>query len=399
MTLPYPSGGEVVLRIKNVVSFALLTLLFCVPIVQAQSTAFTYQGKLSTGGSPAGGTYDIQFKIFDALTDGTQQGATITNPTVGVTGGIFTIALDFGTGVFDGTPRFLEICVRPAGSPDPYTVLAPRQVFLSTPYSVRSLRATQADSSLDSSNLGGIAASEYVTTSSVGNTFIKNDETPQNANFNISGNGTLGGALTANTVTAQTATGLFGLTHTDGTTSVGTYIGGSGSGAAGGWLGTISNSPLHLFTNNGQPQMTILQNGDVGIGTFTPQAKLHVAGNAVQDRDKGGMVKAMLSVAADGTIVRCYNGVTGSSTGNCGFMVTAGSNGNYVVNLGFQVTDRFLSVTARGINGLIGVPPTPMSADFRFSTLPSANPNEVIIDTFRPDNAATSNNPFMLIVY
>jgi hypothetical protein len=56
----------------------------------AQTTAFTYQGKLSDAGNPANGTYDLQFKVFDALTEGVQQGATFTNPTVQVSAGIFT---------------------------------------------------------------------------------------------------------------------------------------------------------------------------------------------------------------------------------------------------------------------------------------------------------------------
>lgn len=53
----------------------------------------------------------------------------------------------------------------------------------------------------------------------------------------------------------------------------------------------------------------------------------------------------MLDVAANGTIVRCYNGVTGSI-------------GNYL-----------------------------------FSGLPSSNPGEVTIDTFRLDTGETKNNP------
>ena len=44
--------------------------------------------------------------------------------------------------------------------------------------------------------------------------------------------------------------------------------------AAGGYLGTISNIPLNLQTNN-SVKATILANGDVGIGTTSPQAKLH----------------------------------------------------------------------------------------------------------------------------
>jgi hypothetical protein len=31
----------------------------------AQTTAFTYQGKLSDGGNAATGQYDFQFKLFD----------------------------------------------------------------------------------------------------------------------------------------------------------------------------------------------------------------------------------------------------------------------------------------------------------------------------------------------
>jgi hypothetical protein len=380
--------------------FVLFALSFGVNTTHAQTTAFTFQGRLTEAGSPATGNYILQFKLFDALSDGTQIGATIADVTVTATNGAFTTALDFGAGAFDGAERFLEISVKKLPA-DPYTILAPRQPIVSAPYAVRTLSSAQADLAFDSTSLGGIAASQYVTTSSLGSAFIKNDVKQQIADFNISGNGTLGGNLGANTVTAQTGTGFYGLTQTDGTTTLSTYVGGSASGATGAWFGTQSNSPLHFFTNNGQPQMTILQNGNVGIGTFDPQAKLHLAGNAVQERDKGGMIKAMLNIAADGTIIRCYNGITGSSTGNCGFTVSAGSSGTYVVNLGFQVNDRFLSVVARGINPPIGtgLPPTTMSADYRFSSLPNANPNEVFIDIFRADNGATANNPFMLIVY
>lgn len=386
--------------------FCLFTLLVlaCFASALAQTTSFTYQGRLTDGGTPANGTYEIQFTLWDAAAGGTQQPqpapVIITRTNVQVSAGAFTVQpLDFGVSAFPGADRFLEISVRRNGV-DPFTTLSPRQQITSTPYATRTLSASQADVALDANKLGGIDAGQYVTTTSVGNNFIQNSTTQQTgATLNIDGNGTIGGTLQASEVRARTVTGVYGLTHTDGTTTVGTYVGSSTSGAGGGWFGTQSDSPLHFYTNNGQPQMTITQNGNVGIGTFNPQAKLQLAGNAAQDRASGGFVKAMLSVAANGTITQCYNGITGSTLGGCGFAVTAGADGNYAVNLGFQITDRFLSVSARGINGIIGVPPTPMSADFRFSSLPNANPNEVFIDTFRSDTGATANNPFMLIVY
>src|SRR5712691_3441104 len=108
--------------------FALVLFLASVNAAVAQTAAFTYQGKLSDGAGPASGNYDIQFKLFDTATVGTgaQQGPAITNPSVMVTAGIFTVQLDFGAGVFSGLPRFLEIGVRQMGSPDPYTLLSPR---------------------------------------------------------------------------------------------------------------------------------------------------------------------------------------------------------------------------------------------------------------------------------
>jgi len=111
----------------------------------AQGTAFSYQGKLSNNGAPANGTYDMQFKLFDALTGGNQVGAPVTNPTVAVENGVFTVQLDFGAGAFDSTPRYLEIGVRPANDPNPYTVLSPRQAFSSIPYAMHSVNASAAD--------------------------------------------------------------------------------------------------------------------------------------------------------------------------------------------------------------------------------------------------------------
>ena len=57
-------------------------------------------------------------------------------------------------------------------------------------------------------------------------------------------------------------------------------------------------------------------------GNLTVAGNTVSGGNVSQNRDKGGLVKAMVYVNADGTILRCYNGITGASTGNCGFSIS-----------------------------------------------------------------------------
>src|SRR5207237_1357303 len=111
------------------------------------------------GGIAANGQYDFQFKLFDAVSGGTQQGASVTQPAVQVSNGVFAVQLDFGAAVFDGAARYLEIGVRPAGSPNPFTVLVPRPPITATPYAIQTLNATQ---------LGGLPASRYVATDASG---------------------------------------------------------------------------------------------------------------------------------------------------------------------------------------------------------------------------------------
>ena len=141
-----------------------MTGLCAVPIA-AQTTSFNYQGKLTDAGNLANGTYDMQFKLFDTVIvgTGTQQGVTITNSTVQVTNGIFAVNLDFGTNVFTGAGRYLEISVRPAGSPNPHTVLSPRQQITSSPYAIQTVNAQQ---------LGGLPANRYVAADTNGNVGI-----------------------------------------------------------------------------------------------------------------------------------------------------------------------------------------------------------------------------------
>ena len=89
-----------------------LFVLVCLTSVSAfaQTPAFTYQGRLTDNLSPATGTYQMQFSLFDALSPGTQIGSTITNNSVSVAAEIFTVSLDFGAASFaTGADRFLEI--------------------------------------------------------------------------------------------------------------------------------------------------------------------------------------------------------------------------------------------------------------------------------------------------
>src|SRR5688500_5547489 len=75
----------------------------------ALGSGFTYQGYLLVSGSPATGSYDLQFSLYDALTGPAQVGSTITVLSQTVTAGLFTVSLDFGAAAFAGQARWLEI--------------------------------------------------------------------------------------------------------------------------------------------------------------------------------------------------------------------------------------------------------------------------------------------------
>ena len=220
-------------------------LVVCTHTATAQSTGFTYQGRLNDNNQVANGTYDFEFKLFTALTGGTQDGTPREVLNVAVSNGVFTVLVDFGAGAFPGADRFLEIGVKPAGG-GAFTTLTPRQQVTITPYAIKSASATTADSAINATNaqnavnaqsaqtatnatnatnattannslqLGGVVASQYVQTNDFRLTdarsplpnspnYIQNSTTPQaGSNFNIGGNGTAGGTLTGNIVSATT---------------------------------------------------------------------------------------------------------------------------------------------------------------------------------------------------
>ena len=113
-------------------------------------------------------------------------------------------------------------------------------------------------------------------------------------------------------------------------------------------------------------------------------------GNVIQNRDKGGFVKAMVYVNGDGTLLRCYNGQTGSSSGNCGFTAARNNSpsGQYIVDFGFQISDRFWSATSH---------PGPKGSFANIVPIPSAA-NSLLISVTDPDGTLT-DRPVMVIVY
>jgi photosystem II stability/assembly factor-like uncharacterized protein len=97
-------------------------------------TAFTYQGQLQQSDSPANGTYDFQFGLWNDPATGSLIGATQALSAINVNNGLFTVTLDFGAGAFNGDARWLQISVR-SGTND-FTALSPRQSLTPTPYAL-----------------------------------------------------------------------------------------------------------------------------------------------------------------------------------------------------------------------------------------------------------------------
>jgi hypothetical protein len=108
------------------------------------ATLFTYQGRLAAGGSPANGEFDLRLTLYDSNAVGNVVGSALFNPAVAVSNGFFTTTVDFGAGVFDGTPYWLEVALRPTGANTQFRVLFPRQRLTGTPYALFAANANAA---------------------------------------------------------------------------------------------------------------------------------------------------------------------------------------------------------------------------------------------------------------
>lgn len=311
--------------------------------ISAQTTAFNFQGRLNDGANPANGSVEMQFRLFDIFSGGSQIGTTVSKPNVVVINGIFSTQLDFGAAAFDGSTRFVEIGVRPAGSTNGFTTLNPRQEILSTPYAIQAKNSAQ---------LGGIPASEYVTTTTVGNSFIKNAATQQTGNFNISGNGIVGDSLGIGT-TPNSGYKLDTVGNARFTTANGTEITFASPNGESGMSTHIFNlgradvrfdgTTLKLVVglSGSVPPSTngiaITRSGDVGIGTVTPTSKLSVNngttgfpaifGESQLNRGVWGKSFSSRGVYGESTSSQGVYGISGSGAGVQG--VSTSSSGVY----------------------------------------------------------------------
>ena len=419
----------------------LILLLLVTTTAISQGTAFTYQGKLTDSGNPANGVYDLQFKLFDtqAVGTGAEHGPILTNPAVQVAAGIFTVTLDFSGGSFSGADRFLEIGVRPAGSPNAYTILSPRQQITSSPYAIQTLNAAR---------LGGVDASNFIRANTNGDVgigaptptakldvsgIIQSKLGPNFGEFRIGGSTVLsaasGSLLSINAggftnvgiagnvgigtnaptskleIAAQDGLKISGfqpfLTLNDTNTNARSIIAG-GNGDFGFYPNSfIGGTPAVLIKNS---------SGNVGIGTSSPQAKLQIAGvgtngytlgvegNVTQNLANFGFPKAMIAVNKLGAILRCFNSTIagiGATAAPCGFVVGNTATGTYFINFGFPVTDRFLMITLEDGTSSPGFI-TEDAANYRFT----ANANQIDVFTFQCFGAGTfENSPFTIIVF
>ena len=119
-----------------------------------QGTAFTYQGMLNNNGSPANGSFDVQFTLFATNLDGAALAGPVTNLAVPVSNGLFTACVDFGN-AFVGMSTWLEIAVS-TNAANAFNTLAPRQQLLPVPYAIFANTASNLLGNLPAAQLSGM---------------------------------------------------------------------------------------------------------------------------------------------------------------------------------------------------------------------------------------------------
>ncbi|MBX7062190.1 MAG: choice-of-anchor D domain-containing protein [Pyrinomonadaceae bacterium] len=316
-------------------------------------TSFTYQGKLVESGANVTTPRDLKFKLFDDTTN-TQIGSDVIVPGVLFRDGIFNVVLDFGSAVFTGATRSLEISVSNPGA-NAFTALSPRQPITPTPYAVRSLSAYYAATATNTDQLGGVPANQYVGTAdprmsdsrdpTAGSAnYVQNQNTsPQAlANFSIDGTGS------ANILNAATQFNLGG-NRILATPALDSLAVGLNAGA-----GSLSSQSTMVGTNSGS-------SGSIGVansffGNKTGLNNTTGAGNSFFGNTAGWSNISGLLNSYFGTNAGAQ-GTTGSSNSffgeNAGLTNKTGSNLTLVGSLASVGVDGLQFATAIGAGSAV----------------------------------------------
>ncbi len=305
-------------------------------------TAFTYQGFLKVDGSPQTGSYDFEFRLFDAATSGSQVGSTLSRNAVDVRAGVFTATLDFGGAAFAGEKRWLEMGVRTAGG-GAFTVL-PRQELTAVP---AALSAVNADNATNASQLGGQLPGAYV--AKAGDTMTGTLNLPPS------------GLTVGTSQLAVDSNGFVGV----GTASPGVPLGVVADNASG-WSATVTNwsttapnglavevpygtsnddKALQVRSDSGSYRLVVTNAGNVGIGTASPGAKLEVVG-AVRTHSYYTIANVNGSFSGSGGANSFIGLHDGTKWG-----LTIGTSGTYTSNVGIGTTTPGRKLSVNGDAG------------------------------------------------
>lgn len=256
-----------------------LAILMALPLflittltVRSQVTAFTYQGSLNAGGSPANGSFNFTFTLYATNSSGVPVAGPITNLVTTVANGLFTTTVDFGTGIFNGTNYWLEIAAETNGV-GPFITLAPRQQITSAPYATFANTASNLLGQLPAAQLSGPVPLTSLPTTSL----VTNGQAGVNFSGYFTGDGR---GLTNLPVAAAVSNSLasapfFGPTRLifDGDSL--TFGANSGGNSYPQWLQQVfyaGNNNITLFTNAAVSGATIENMQSRFLGTVAPLA-------------------------------------------------------------------------------------------------------------------------------
>ena len=270
---------------------------------------------------------------------------------------------------------------------------------------------TVSGSPITKSGTLGLSWNVPPASSNTANAIVKRD-----GNGNFSAGGIVTSGLQASSVfVANSAPNSVAVTGEVTATGTGQSIGVNGSVADSGYgvRGFNSSNGWGVYgESNGQDGVhgqshsvasgvAGVNDGDRGTGVFGSAPKgwaFTSNGNTFQDRSAGGWVKATVFVSGfTGKIVSCFNSTlagAAASTAPCGFGFDKTGTGDYILDFGFEVDDRFYSAMGSDRFGILSV-----CTNFIGVCNNTITANQVEVVNWDSTNQKFSDSKFYLVIY